>query len=197
MKHHPPKKASHSVKQDISSAADQIPHLIFRSIRDEEAAPIEDAPRVSSSAIRTYQLRKKDQDYAKKRLLAVGVVCITLVIIAMWAWNMRVFWYKTQEITKDEPALWDASKDDLSSILKSATAQKQAIDELLKTVDNAKDKKENEALENAFKSLLATTPTSTTSTVTTTTTSTPVGAMTTPSTTTKTTSTTPATSTNQ
>lgn len=195
MKHHPPKKASHSVKQDISSAADQIPHLIFRSIRDEEAAPIEDAPRVSSSAIRAYQLRKKDQDYAKKRLLAVGVACITLVIIAMWAWNMRVFWYKTQEITKDEPALWDASKDDLSSILKSATAQKQAIDELLKTVDNAKEKKEDDALANAFKSLLATTPTSTTSTVTTT--STPESPTTTPSTTIKTTSTTPTTSTNQ
>lgn len=161
--------ADDSVKHDISSAVDQIPHLIFQSIHDEEI-PKKDTPRVSASAIRAYQLRKKDQDQAKKKLLVVGVACITVIIVAMWAWNMRIFWYRTQEITKDEPALWDTSKEDLSSILKNATAQKEAIDELLKKIDNEGAKKEDAVLTDAFKSLIAMTATSTTSTVPTTTT---------------------------
>ncbi len=165
-----------SMKHDISSAADQIPHLIFRSIREgvaEENEEKEQERTISLSAIRAYQAKKAGQDQAKKKLLIFGVLCITLVIISMWIWNMKIFWYRTQELTKDEPTFWDSPKDDLSSILEKATIQKQAIDELYKKVKD-KEQKDGVALSDAVNSLLASTTTSTTSTVSLTTTSTPI-----------------------
>lgn len=153
---------------------DQLPHLLYASFTEQKK---EDAPQPPGSKVRAYQERHAKEGRTKKTVLLTGVICITLIIIIMWIWNMQVFWYRTQELTKEQPKLWDETKKDLSDILDSATTQKESVAGIIKEINAAEEEKGKEALSDAFNSLMiatsspetaaSTTPPTVTSTTTT------------------------------
>lgn len=165
------------MKQDIASAVNHIPGLIYESLKEEKQAakdttpskppaPVEKKP--SGLTIRMYRERQAKGQAAKKKLLVMGVVCITLVIVTMWAWNMRIFWYRTQELTKEEPKLWDDSRDNLLEVLNKAKAEENTLNQLVEKIEKEETKKEGQkAFTDAISSLLGTSTTTPSTTTTT------------------------------
>jgi hypothetical protein len=152
-----------AMKQDITSAVEQIPHLLYHSLQEKKGEEQASKP---VSLIRNYRQRSKAQT-AKKNLLLFGVSCLTLVIVVMWTWNMRVFWYHTQETNKDAPPVWEGAKQDLSSVLDIATEQKKSIDELVKKINDTGKKADDAAVADAMNALLVTSALATTTVTTT------------------------------
>lgn len=168
-----------SMKQDIASAANDIPGLIYQSMKEERETARHSTPhqknqpselppekKVLGGAIQRHRERQQKGRAEKKRLLILGVICITLVIVSMWAWNMRIFWYRTQELTKEEPTIWDGSRKNLLDVLDQAKEEKDSLQQLVEVINQAGEKQDDKkALKDAVSSLLETTTTSTTSTI--------------------------------
>lgn len=164
-----------SMKQDIASAANDIPGLIYQSMKEERETARHNIPhqqnqppekKVLGGAIQRHRERQQKGRAEKKRLLILGVICITLVIVSMWAWNMRIFWYRTQELTKEEPTIWDGSRKNLLDVLDQAKEEKDSLQQLVEIINQAGEKQnDKKALNDAVSSLLETTTTSTTSTI--------------------------------
>lgn len=150
-----------AVKREIASAAEEIPKLIYQSIREQEhTSARRDTPK---SAQRQYETH---QDRAKKQLVWLGVGCITLIILAMWVWNMKIFWYQTQEASKEQANLWEDTKKDLDKVIEAG--KPAAPTTLFEALGQEKQKAEQEnnssALRQAVTTLFSQQATSTTST---------------------------------
>ena len=47
----------------------------------------------------------------KERLMWFGVLCIVIIILVMWAWNMWILIYQTVETNADAPLFSDVTND--------------------------------------------------------------------------------------
>ena len=47
----------------------------------------------------------------KERLMWFGVLCIVIIILVMWAWNMWILIYQTVETNAEAPLFSDVTND--------------------------------------------------------------------------------------
>ncbi len=122
-----------AVKKDIAKAVEQIPAIITEEIREEEVEVKKPTLKSSRKTHAHHFMYEHHHVMPKKKLLWFGVICLTVVMIAMWALNTRVFLY---QITQQGEALKSPTvllnvKDDFQKVL-DATKREEAKREATK-----------------------------------------------------------------
>lgn len=143
-KKHSKKQSVSSIKKDIAKAVEGIPSLVSEQLHMSDNKQKEKQTVLSSS-----KTESKSKTHAhhftyehhhvisKKKLLWFGVACLTLIIVAMWIWNVRVFLYEIKEQQKNNPeeGLLYNVKDDFQNVLDSLERKKTDRDATLSQVD--------------------------------------------------------------
>ena len=85
---------------------------------------------------------------------------------AAWIPDKSGVFRKPQELTKEEPTIWDGSRKNLLDVLDQAKEEKDSLQQLVEVINQAGEKQDDKkALNDAVSSLLETTTTPTTSTI--------------------------------
>lgn len=120
------KKKKRPAKKDIAKAVDQIPAMIAKEAKKER-------PKVARSKKEEEKTHAHHFAYEhhhvhpKRRLLWFGVACLTIIVIAMWALNARVFLYQlsAQSESLRSSELLDQAKDDFQEVLDTINQRKE------------------------------------------------------------------------
>jgi len=121
----PVNKKNKKIKKDIQEAAGKIPELIFEEVEFKNTK--ENKPPQS----------KHRSDEKNKKIVWIGVITTTLIVLVMWSWNIFVNFDTI--LKKDESSMFEQFKESLDM---SQTIPEMEIDVTTSTPEKEIDENE-------------------------------------------------------
>lgn len=138
------KESSSNIEQDIAIAAEHITRLISAELSEKENTKEATKETPQKKNARFIQSKENQE---KKKLALFSIICLCVIVFAMWGWNTSALWYKTNNSTTDKTSLWSQAKDDLTKTFATENAAAKKDSSLQGALNNEVDKQA--ALKNA------------------------------------------------
>lgn len=109
-------KDDKKIKKEIKEAVKRLPSLIVEQIQFEQSEEVEEVviPHKKEFSRPQYET---DEQRKKRRLIWIPVIAITVLIFAMWAWNVMVLFGDANKSQEGRKGIFDIAKESYSEIM--------------------------------------------------------------------------------